>query len=170
MKTKLTLAAALLITAATLAACGSNGDATAMGGGSDTVSVQSIGGAGDVLADSSGAALYTPEQEANGKILCTGECTGIWMPLTTTNSEAPTGSDEIASDLGTVNRSDGGTQVTFKGAPLYTFTQESPGEVTGDGLKDNFSGQGFTWHVVTPSGASEASTPPGDSGGSGYSY
>src|SRR4051794_38982991 len=103
MKTKLTLATALLIAATALAACGSNGDATAMGG-SDTVSVQSIGDAGDVLVDSSGAALYTPQQEAGGKILCTGECTGIWMPLTTASSQAPTGSDEIASDLGTVKR------------------------------------------------------------------
>jgi predicted lipoprotein with Yx(FWY)xxD motif len=169
MKTKMMLATALLITAATLAACGSNGDATAMGG-SDTVSVQSIGDTGDVLVDSSGAALYTPAQEAGGKILCTGECTGIWMPLTTTSGKAPTGSGEIASDLGTVKRTDGSTQVTFKGGPLYTFTEESPGKVTGDGFKDSFAGQDFTWHVVTPSGASDASPSTGDSGGSGYSY
>jgi predicted lipoprotein with Yx(FWY)xxD motif len=175
MKTKLMnlrliiTAAALLTAAAALAACGSNGDATAMGG-SDTVSVQSIGGSGDVLVDSSGAALYTPAQEAGGKILCTGECTGIWMPLTTANGGAPTGSDQIASDLGTVKRGGGTTQVTFKGGPLYTFTEDSPGKVTGDGFKDSFAGQDFTWHVVTPSGASDASSPAGGSGGSGYRY
>ena len=179
MKTKLMLATALLIATAPLAACGSSGgDATAIGGSSsgsssDTVSVQSIGGSGDVLVDSQGLALYTPEQETNGKILCTGECTGIWVPVTTTNGQAPTGSDQIASDLGTVKRGGGTTQVTFKGGPLYTFTEDSPGKVTGDGFKDSFAGQDFTWHVVTPSGASDASPSTansGGSGGSGYSY
>ena len=181
MKTKLTLATALLVATAALAACGSGGDATAdssSSGGSDTVSVQSIGNVGDVLVDSTGAALYTPAEEASGKILCTSECTGIWMPVTTANGKAPTGSSDISSDLGTVKRSDGSTQVTFMGAPLYSFTQESAGEVTGDGVKDSFAGQDFTWHVVTPSGASDSSSSSdsgndsgySSGGGSGYSY
>src|SRR5215208_121668 len=64
--------------AVALAACGNDsgesGAATAaMGGsgGSETVSVDSLGNAGDVLVDSSGAALYTPDQEANGMVECT---------------------------------------------------------------------------------------------------
>ena len=82
MKTKngrqtIRLAAAALVAAGAigLAACGSDdSDATASTSSTDTVSVQSIGDTGDVLVDSKGTALYSPDQEAQGKILCTGEC------------------------------------------------------------------------------------------------
>jgi hypothetical protein len=67
-------------------------------------------------------------------------------------------------------------QATYNGAPLYTFTQDQPGEVTGDGFKDAFGGQSFTWHVVsvgnsggTSNGGSSGSTSS-SGGGSGYSY
>jgi predicted lipoprotein with Yx(FWY)xxD motif len=72
--------------------------------------------------------------------------------------------------LGTVKRPDGSEQVTFDGDPLYKFTEEGPGEVTGDGLVDSFGGQRFTWHVASPAGAasgdSTTTTSP-DSGGYG---
>jgi predicted lipoprotein with Yx(FWY)xxD motif len=153
-------------------ACGSddsdNGDATASSS-TDTVSVQSVGDAGDVLVGSGGAALYSPEQESSGKIVCTGECESIWMPLTT--SGQPTASSDLEGDIDTVKRPDGSQQVTFDGAPLYTFTQESPGQVTGDGLADSFDGQSFTWHVMTPSGAaSGGSSSTADQSAGGYSY
>jgi predicted lipoprotein with Yx(FWY)xxD motif len=71
-----------------LAACGDNSDdnggaTAAMGSGGETVSVESLRDAGDVLVDNDGAALYTPDQEANGKILCaSADCTAIWKPVT----------------------------------------------------------------------------------------
>ena len=142
-----------------LAACGSDeGSATAESSATETVSVQSIGDAGDVLVDSQGAALYSPDQEANGKILCTGECEAIWKPLVASSGK-PTASSDVGGTIGTVKRSDGSEQATFDGAPLYTFTEEGPGEVTGDGVADSFGGQDFTWHVAQPAGA--------ESGGSG---
>jgi predicted lipoprotein with Yx(FWY)xxD motif len=152
--------------AVALAACGNDsgesGAATAaMGGsgGSETVSVDSLGNVGDVLVDSSGAALYTPDQEANGMVECaSSECTAIWKPVTASGGN-PRGPSDLQGELGTVKRPDGDTQVTFDGKPLYSFTQEGPGEVTGDGFKDTFDDANFTWHVVTPTGAS--------SGGSG---
>jgi predicted lipoprotein with Yx(FWY)xxD motif len=155
-------------------ACGDDGDggASAAGGGAETVSVESIGDAGDVLVDSSGAALYTPEQEADGEILCTARCTSIWVPVTVGNGKTPNGPSEINSDLGTVERPDGTTQVTFGGAPLYSFSEEGPGEVTGDGFEDAFDGQQFTWRVVTAAGVGSDSGDSGASGstGGGYSY
>jgi predicted lipoprotein with Yx(FWY)xxD motif len=46
-------------------------------------------------------------------------------------------------------RPDGTRQVTLDGRRLYTFVQDEPGEVTGDGFSDAFDGQQFTWHVVS---------------------
>jgi predicted lipoprotein with Yx(FWY)xxD motif len=139
-----------IVSATTLAACGSGGGGDGStttaetGTGSGTVSVKDVGDADQVLVDSSGRALYSSEQEANGKVMCTGSCEAIWAPLTIDTGQ-PTGSDE----LGVVKRPDGSRQVTYDGAPLYSFTQEGPNEVTGDGLTDEFDGQQFTWHVAS---------------------
>jgi predicted lipoprotein with Yx(FWY)xxD motif len=160
-----------------LAACGSSDDstgsttATAAGGG-ETVAVSSISGAGEVLVDGTGNALYTPDQEAGGKISCTASCESEWMPLTVSGSSQPTASSDVSGKLGTVKRPDGGEQVTFDGAPLYTFVEDGgPGKVTGDGFADQFDGKQFTWHVVRPAGSNAAAPPTTtttDSGG-GYS-
>ena len=60
--------------------------------------------------------------------------------------------------LGVITRPDGGKQVTFDGKPVYSFTQEGPGEVTGDGFMDAFDGQQFTWNVVTVGGSGGSSS------------
>jgi predicted lipoprotein with Yx(FWY)xxD motif len=168
-------AGGLLVAAALiLSACGGSDDneATAGSGGNETVSVAMIGDAGSVLVDSGGRALYSPAQEANGKILCTGSCEAIWKPLTAPGG-TPSASTDVSGELGTVKRPGGDEQVTLDGAPLYTFTQEGANEVTGDGLADSFGGQDFTWHVLSADGSTGGSsqsstTTSSDSGG--YSY
>jgi predicted lipoprotein with Yx(FWY)xxD motif len=160
-----------------LAACGGSNDSNATAAsppmGGETVGVSDISGAGTVLVDSQGNALYTPEQEASGKILCTGSCLSEWMPLTASGSSKPTGSADVTAKLGTVKRPDGTEQVTVDGGPLYTFAEDGgPGNVTGDGFVDQFDGNSFTWHVVradgSTSGSSQAgSTTTGSSGGYG---
>jgi predicted lipoprotein with Yx(FWY)xxD motif len=181
MKRLFTLGAAIAAAVA-LAACGSGGgsndSATAAPNTSGaTVSTMQIGGAGRVLVDSSGQALYRSSQEmAAGKVLCTGACNSFWQPLTASGG-SPKGSS-VAGKLGVVSRPDGGKQVTYKGTPLYTFTQDNAGEVTGDGFQDAFGGQHFTWHVVSAgnggsSSAGSSSTSSGGSSGSGsggYGY
>lgn len=170
----------LAIAVLALSACGSDNSnssttaaSTAGGGSAQTVSATTVGGTSDVLVDSSGQALYSPSQEANGMIKCTGSCEQIWMPLTVNGT--PTASDVVSGKLGTVKRPDGSEQVTLDGAPLYTFAEDSPGQTTGDGVQDSFDGNDFTWHVITVGGtAAGGSTPPtttsSSSGGSGYSY
>lgn len=166
----------LIAAAVALAACGGGGggNATAASTGATTVSTQNIGGTGTVLVDSSGQALYTPAQEAAaGKVLCTGACNSFWVPVTA--SGKVTGSSSVSGKLGTVKRPDGTMQATYNGMPLYSFTQDQAGQVTGDGFKDAFGGQQFTWHVVTVGNSSGASNGGGggsasSSGGSGYSY
>ena len=63
-------------------------------------------------------------------------------------------------------------QVTVGGRPLYTFAQDIPGQVTGQGLTDVFGSQHLTWHVVmsdgTPSSAISTVRPSSPYGDGGY--
>ena len=63
-----------------------------------------------------------------------------------------------------VRRPDGRTQVTYRGRPLYTFTEDTkPGDVKGNGFKDV-----GTWLAATTNGTATATaTPPS---GGGYRY
>jgi predicted lipoprotein with Yx(FWY)xxD motif len=156
MKKLFTFGAVIAVTAV-LAACGSSSggeSATAASSGGSTVSVAEIEGTGNVLVDSSGQALYASEQETEaGKVMCEGACTSFWKPLTISNG-TPEGS--VPGNLGVMKRPEGSMQVTFDGKPLYTFTQEGPEEVTGNGFQDAFEGHHFTWHVVTTGGGGGA--------------
>ena len=54
-----------------------------------------------------------------------------------------------ASKLGTTKRSDGTTEVTYNGHPLYTFAGDNaPGQATGQG-SDDF---GAEWYVLSAAG------------------
>jgi predicted lipoprotein with Yx(FWY)xxD motif len=136
-----------------------------------TVSAVKVDGVGTVLVDSKGMALYSPAQEASGTISCTGSCTSIWVPLTLPMGQsAPTGSAGLENKLGTVQRPDGTTQVTFDGKPLYTFVQDSgPGVVSGNDFSDSFDGNSFTWHVASIGAASGNSSSSSSSNGP-YGY
>ncbi len=160
-----------------LAACGGSGSSSGSSTASastaaGTISTKSISGVGTVLVDSSGQALYTNNRDSGKTVACTSECAGIWMPLTASSGE-PTSSDgAVQAKLGVVATKDG-NQVTFDGKPLYTFAQDSPGQVTGDGVTDSFGGTSFTWTVASSGAApapSTTSSSSGSSGGGGYSY
>ncbi len=156
--------AALAALAFAAAACGDDEEEPAAAAAPATVSVAEVDGVGSVLVDRAGAALYTADEEADGKIRCVDECLGFWLPLEA--SGAPTGSDDVTGELGTVERPDGAMQVTYDGKPLYRFSDDTePGKVTGDGLSDTFGGASFTWHAVTTDGGSEPS-----GGGRSYGY
>jgi predicted lipoprotein with Yx(FWY)xxD motif len=152
-----------------LSACGGSSSASSSSSSSaskpaaagDTVSLKSVSGAGAVLVDSKGFALYSPDQEKGGTVRCIGSCTAIWVPLTLSKGvSAPTASSSLMSKLGTVMRPDGKSQVTFDGKPLYRFSPDgSPGKVTGNGASDQFGGRSFTWHVVS-SGKTQSTTTP----------
>ncbi len=140
-----------------------------------TVTVIETDQLGMVLADAEGRALYASDEEAaDPSLLCTDACEEFWEPLQAESE--PTGGDGI-TELGVAERPDGTTQVTHNGRRLYTFTLDNPGEVTGEGLSDEFGGQTFTWHAVSADQASPTDTPvreenpggvtsePGDVGG-----
>jgi predicted lipoprotein with Yx(FWY)xxD motif len=160
------LTCAAVAAAFTLAACGSDSDtgAPASAARHETVGVRQVDGMGAVLVDAGGLALYTPDQESDGKIRCTGGCTAFWQPLDA-GSGTPTAADG-AGRLGVIRRPDGSRQVTLGRKPLYTFSEDAPGKITGDGFGDEFDGQRFTWHVVLGDGGRSE----GSSSDSGYGY
>lgn len=143
-----------------LTACGGSGGGTTTpaAAAGTTVSQTQVSGVGEILVDADGAALYSPEEEADGTIRCTDACTDIWIPLTVASGDRPTG----VSGLAVVRRPDGARQVTYKGGPLYTFAEDtSPGEVKGNGLSDSFGGTDFTWHVAGDAGTATTGTGTG---------
>lgn len=124
------------------------------------------GSKGTYLVGPSGRALYMWVADSNGKSACSGTCAQNWPPLTTTTGpKAASGVN--ASDLGTIQRSDGAKQVTYKGHPLYYFIEDSgPGMTSGEG-SDNF---GAKWWLMSPSGAElTGASSSGSSGSSGGS-
>jgi predicted lipoprotein with Yx(FWY)xxD motif len=176
----LALAAAALV-AVGLAACGGSDDSdnnasttpAGGGGGGQTVSTKSVSGVGDVLVDSTGMALYTNDMDTGSKIVCTDECASEWIPLAAPGGGQPTSSDPaVQAKLATVKRPDGSSQVTLGGMPLYTFVDDSPGQVTGNGESDSFGGTTFTWTAATASGQAPPSSTTTDesSDGGGGAY
>jgi len=152
------------------AACG--GAAATSGGGGNanaTVSMRQVAGVGNIYTDAQGMSLYTPAQEASGKILCTGSCTSVWIPLPPPGSGSPTKGSGVQGTLSIITRPDGTKQVALNGAPLYRFYLDStPGAVGGNGVMDSFAGVSFTWHVEA---GSPVTAPTGSSGyGSGGGY
>ena len=118
---------------------------------------------GTILVDANGMTLYRLSGESAGHFICTPQsCLAVWHPLRPSGAQAPSGTASLA----TVKRPDGSLQVTYQGAPLYTFASDrSPGETNGEGLKDV-----GTWSVVKLAGSSAAPGAPASSqetGGSG---
>jgi len=164
------VAVAALMAVVALAACGGAGydssdtsAAAQSGDDTGTVSVEELGDSGRVLVDSVGKALYAADEEADSSVVCTGACTSSWIPLTI-DGRAPSG-NSLPSELGVVERGGGTRQVTFDGKRLYTFVEDAPGEVTGDGFSDAFDGQQFTWHVVSVGNAPDSNQDTGGSFG-----
>jgi predicted lipoprotein with Yx(FWY)xxD motif len=165
LRHSLTVALAIAAAALVLAACGGGddgdeGDATAADAGTSIVSVDSVDGT-DVLVDSEGRTLYTADVEKGGRILCIDACTSFWDPTEASESEAQAASTDLDLDLGTVRRPDEGRQLTFEGLPLYTFTEEEPGQLDGDGFVDDFQGTHFEWEAAsTGAGTGSSGSEP----------
>jgi predicted lipoprotein with Yx(FWY)xxD motif len=152
---------AATILAATLVACGSDDDSPDISdsSGSGAVSIADVSGVGSALVDSSGMTLYFADEESDGTIKCVDACLGFWTP-----AEA---SGDLPSDidgLDVITRSDTGErQLTFDGAPLYTFSLDrGPGQSTGDDLTDSFGGTSFTWHAAVTEQSADSGSDTGD--------
>lgn len=102
---------------------------------------------GSILFDDRGQAIYIWELEESTKAECYGDCAEAWPPVLTDG--APIASASVNSELlGTTERTDGTTQVTYNGHPLYYYAHEEAGEVK----CHNVSTHGGLWWVIQPSG------------------
>lgn len=113
---------------------------------------------GSVLVDADGMTLYLFTPDDGGEPTCEGSCAELWPPVLDDDPEPAEGVD--ASLLGTVERSDGESQVTYAGHPLYRYAQDDqPGDVKGQGVND-------VWFAIAPDGTAveEGSPAPGDDG------
>jgi predicted lipoprotein with Yx(FWY)xxD motif len=130
---------------------GSSGAAAAAG----TVKTATIAGA-TVLTNSKGFTLYSFAPDTSTTSKCDGTCAQNWPPVT-----GPVAGSGVTGTFGTITRSDGSTQATFDGHPLYTFVGDTaPGQAKGNGL----NAAGGLWHEITTSGTA---SPGGASSGSG---
>lgn len=115
--------------------------------------------------------VYLFEADKGTKSACAGACASLWPPVpASAGSQVAGGLD--ASKLGTTTRSDGTTQLTYAGHPLYYFAEDKEtGQTKGQGVK----AFGALWYVLGTSGsaiktsASSSSSSEGSEGG-GYRY
>ena len=156
--------------------------------GTPTVQVETNATFGAILASSSAMALYTLNTDHNGQSTCHGSCATAWPALTVPAGTVAIGGPGVTGTVGTATQSNGTTQVTYNGSPLYTFVGDVvPGQVTGNNVSGFFVvTAGLTTSTTTPGttpaptgtappapGASSSATPalpqattPGASGAS----
>jgi predicted lipoprotein with Yx(FWY)xxD motif len=144
-------------TAVVVAACGGGNGKTSTSGSSSststtaaaahpTVATATSATLGTILVDSAGRTLYVFDKDAGGKIACTASCVQVWPPLLVTPGTTPAAGAGVTAALATVQRPDGGLQVTLAGRPLYVYSGDSaPGQTHGDGF-------GGIWHAAKPAG------------------
>jgi predicted lipoprotein with Yx(FWY)xxD motif len=156
--TKLRKKSALLLiapVAVALAIAGCGG-----GGGSNTTAAKAATSSGPTLrlaalkpgkalVDAQGRTLYLFEADKHDASTCNGACASIWPPATATGGTVA-GPGITASKIGTTKRSDGSSQLTYNGHPLYRYAADtSTGDVNGQGLNQF----GAKWYVLNAGGA-----------------
>ena len=159
---------AVAAAAAILAACSSSGTSSAAGGGSSPAAatagglkIATIGGV-TVLTTAEGFTVYSFAPDTPTTSHCNGTCAQNWPPV-----KGPATTSGVQDTFGTIKRSDGSTQATFDGHPLYTFVGDTaPGQANGNGV----NAAGGLWHEVTTSGSAPADGSSSGSGGGGYGY
>ena len=154
---------------AVVAACSSSGtpSGTSSSGSSTPAAAAAVGlktaqiSGVTVLTNGSGFTLYTFAPDTSTTSNCNGTCAQNWPPV-----KGPATASGVKGAFATIKRSDGSTQLTFHGHPLYTFVgDKSPGQASGNDI----NAFGGLWHETPASGsAAPASTSSSGSGGSGY--
>jgi predicted lipoprotein with Yx(FWY)xxD motif len=124
------------------------GSAPAASSGGTTLTVKTIAGQ-QVVTNSAGFTLYWFAPDTSTTSKCTGSCATYWPPV----KGPATAMSGVTGKLGTITRSDGTTQATYDGHPLYTYAADSaPGQAKGNGV----NASGGLWYEMTVSGATPA--------------
>ena len=112
--------------------------------GAQTLDARQIGGV-NLLTNAKGFTLYWFVPDSPNKSVCYGDCAAYWPPVAGNASAGP----GVTGTIGTIKRTDGTTQATYDGHPLYTYIGDSaPGQDGGNGINLN----GGLWHDVPVAG------------------
>jgi len=105
-----------------------------------------------VIFDASLQAIYLFDVETTSTPGCYDDCAVAWPPVLTDGP--PVAAEGVQPGLlGTTPRTDGTTQVTYAGHPLYFYAHEGKDEVR----CHDVAGFGGTWYALSPSGVSPPS-------------
>jgi predicted lipoprotein with Yx(FWY)xxD motif len=159
MFTAIAVAAALFVTA-----CGGGGSSTnssSTPSGTALLNSDDTPSLGNVVVGPNGRTLYIFRKDTGSTSTCSGACAEAWPPLTTDGSITTSGG--VSPGLvKTVRRSDGKTQVTLDGHPLYYYGGDgAAGQTNGQGL----NAFGALWYALSPSGQEITSGGGGSSSG-----
>jgi predicted lipoprotein with Yx(FWY)xxD motif len=113
-------------------------------------------GAHATTKDGTSLYLFTTDVKDANSSACNDACAATWpaWTLDPTTSDISAGQGVDASKLSTFKRSDGTTQVTYNGWPLYKFSKDAaPGEVNGQGV-------GGVWFLVSADGKKVLAAAP----------
>lgn len=152
------LAATVLLVVPGAAGCGgSGGNSPASPSSSPTSRSGALGlktgkvsGLGTVLVDGTGRTLYVFAPDKATKVTCTGQCAAVWMPLKAASGQKPQVSGDVKGSLVSSDPDpSGGTVITYKGWPLYSYAADTgPGTAQGQAMNS----AGGVWHAIAPSG------------------
>ncbi|MHB0774897.1 COG4315 family predicted lipoprotein [Halomonas sp. WWR20] len=138
-----------------IAAMAFTGTALAQSGGEVQLTAQQAQGYGTYVADAEGRTLYLFTTDTQGQgdsqasSSCQDKCAEVWPPLTTEGQ--PQAGNQLKQELlGSFQREDGQTQVTYGGWPLYYFVKD---QQAGDVNGQDVHGFGGEWYLVTPEGS-----------------
>jgi predicted lipoprotein with Yx(FWY)xxD motif len=107
-----------------------------------SVSTSSLG---QILTGENGRTIYIFTQDTDETSTCYDSCARNWPPVLSLGTPQA-GNDVDDQLLGTTTRSDGTTQVTYNGMPVYYFAgDQAAGDTNGQGI-------GNVWYVLSPAG------------------
>lgn len=105
-----------------------------------------------IVVNAKARTLYRLSPETTSHLLCTGQCLSFWIPLTVSSShtklKAGTGVHGHLSVFRRAGAHGSILQVTFRGAPLYTFVNDHKG---GDASGQGIHSFGGVWGAMTAS-------------------
>jgi predicted lipoprotein with Yx(FWY)xxD motif len=108
-----------------------------------TITIHKVTDTVSFLADGQDKSLYISLNDTSGKSNCSGACLNVWKPLLV-SGRVLAGAGVLQTNLGVILLPNGTRQVTYLGAPLYTYSQDlNPGDTKGHGLNG-------VWFLVTP--------------------
>ncbi|MFE3172910.1 hypothetical protein ACFXPA_01110 [Amycolatopsis sp. NPDC059090] len=130
------------------------------------MSVGAVGPLNPVVVNAAGFTLYRSDKDTARPSVsnCSGDCAATWPPVLVRPGSRIFLDGVAKSDVGVIERADGGLQVTISGWPVYRFSKDTrPGQARGQGV-------GGTWFGVTPSGTKAGNSPQGTDSGTGLDY